>query len=270
MSSSLITPPMPPLPPTTLVSAVQPPVLPTWQAQPSYSADAFGPNPYYAPTQPDVFDSMRDVSQNVARGVNTIGREVGEALPVVGRTLADTGASVGRGLYHGGKEVVGVLPSVGRGLWGAVSWVGETFMAAGRWFFGVNAPQPLPFLPGTPPTAVMVEPGDTLRNIAKQFLGDGARWKEIYDLNIVQIDAAGGLRAGMVLVLPPANAPTPVQPHQPLPVGQRHTIKKGDTLWALAERFYGDATRWREIQAANPTKAADPRRLVPGQVLLIP
>src|SRR5690606_14477744 len=32
-------------------------------------------------------------------------------------------------------------------------------------------------------TAYVVEPGDTLRGIAARFLGDEARWPEIFDLN---------------------------------------------------------------------------------------
>lgn len=48
----------------------------------------------------------------------------------------------------------------------------------------------------------------------------------------------------------------------------QYQVKAGDTLTGLADRFYGDARRWRAISAAN--KLTDPYHLVAGQELLIP
>jgi nucleoid-associated protein YgaU len=67
---------------------------------------------------------------------------------------------------------------------------------------------------------------------------------------------------------PGAEPPTPVQP-APKPAGS-YTVKKGDTLSALAQRFYGDESRWPEIYAANRDKIADPHWIYPGQVFSIP
>lgn len=48
----------------------------------------------------------------------------------------------------------------------------------------------------------------------------------------------------------PAQAPT--QSHAPASGGGRHhTVAKGDTLYSLAQRYYGNRSRWREILAAN-------------------
>ena len=46
---------------------------------------------------------------------------------------------------------------------------------------------------------------------------------------------------------------------------ERYTIVKGDTLRSIALKVYHDASRWREIAAANP--GVDARRLRAGQVL---
>ena len=46
-----------------------------------------------------------------------------------------------------------------------------------------------------------------------------------------------------------------------------HTVKKGDTLWDIACRFYGDGTRWRELAAKNDV--ADPKKLQIGKVLTL-
>ena len=46
------------------------------------------------------------------------------------------------------------------------------------------------------------------------------------------------------------------------------TVKKGDTLWGFAVKYYGDGTRWREI--ADKNKIKDPKRLPVGKVLEMP
>lgn len=53
--------------------------------------------------------------------------------------------------------------------------------------------------------------------------------------------------------------------------GLRHTVQRGDDLWSLAERFYGEGRDWRRIAAANPdVLTGGPDRLEPGWRLLIP
>jgi nucleoid-associated protein YgaU len=51
---------------------------------------------------------------------------------------------------------------------------------------------------------------------------------------------------------------------------QRYTVEAGDTLSHIARRFYGKASRWREIFEANRDQLDDPDLIRPGQVLLIP
>ena len=46
-----------------------------------------------------------------------------------------------------------------------------------------------------------------------------------------------------------------------------YTVKKGDTLWDIACRFYGDGTKWGAIAAKNGV--ADPRKLQIGKVLTL-
>lgn len=45
----------------------------------------------------------------------------------------------------------------------------------------------------------------------------------------------------------------------------QYTVKKGDTLWAIATRFYGDGTQWGALAEKNGV--TDPRKLRAGQVL---
>ncbi|MHC4415314.1 MAG: LysM peptidoglycan-binding domain-containing protein [Planctomycetota bacterium] len=48
----------------------------------------------------------------------------------------------------------------------------------------------------------------------------------------------------------------------------QHTVEPDDTMWTIAEQWYGDASRWAQIARANPL--IDPNRLRVGQRLRIP
>jgi len=50
----------------------------------------------------------------------------------------------------------------------------------------------------------------------------------------------------------------------------RHIVKKGDTLSAIAEHYYGDANKWPKIYDANRDLLHDPDKIYPGQELVIP
>lgn len=49
-----------------------------------------------------------------------------------------------------------------------------------------------------------------------------------------------------------------------------HTVVSGDTLWAIAEKVYGDGSRYPEIFEANKPMLKDPDLIYPGQVLRCP
>ena len=50
--------------------------------------------------------------------------------------------------------------------------------------------------------------------------------------------------------------------------GGRYTVAPGETLMAIARNQLGDASRWRDIVAANP--GLDPARIQAGQELKLP
>ncbi|WP_054816137.1 LysM peptidoglycan-binding domain-containing protein [Nocardia arizonensis] len=54
----------------------------------------------------------------------------------------------------------------------------------------------------------------------------------------------------------------------PPPAARTYVVEPGDTLWAIAERFYGDGNRYQEI--ADASGIANPDLIDVGQVLTIP
>lgn len=49
-----------------------------------------------------------------------------------------------------------------------------------------------------------------------------------------------------------------------------HEVKKGDTLWAISKRAYGDGSKYPVIFEANKPMLSDPDKIYPGQMLRIP
>ena len=56
----------------------------------------------------------------------------------------------------------------------------------------------------------------------------------------------------------------------PEPEAVMHTVVSGDTLWAIAEKVYGNGSRYPEIFEANQPMLTDPDLIFPGQVLRCP
>jgi nucleoid-associated protein YgaU len=54
----------------------------------------------------------------------------------------------------------------------------------------------------------------------------------------------------------------------PEPAARTYTVVSGDSLWAIAERFYGDGSKYQVI--ADASGVPDPDLIQPGQVLTIP
>jgi nucleoid-associated protein YgaU len=112
----------------------------------------------------------------------------------------------------------------------------------------------------------VIKRGDTPATIAQQHLGDASRWTEIARANPGL--EARSLQIGQILRLPGAAAPAAAEDQvattankpaaapgvvrasgAPLAI---HRVAQGDSLYKLARRYYGDASRWNLIQDANP------------------
>ena len=114
---------------------------------------------------------------------------------------------------------------------------------------------------------VTVAAGQTLWGLAEEYLGDGMAFKEIAELNYgvsqadgMALDRTHVIQPGWVLKLP---AKASVQ------VPKIYTVKAGDTLSSIADRYLGDAGLYEQIAALNPS-ISDPDAINVGQKIRLP
>lgn len=61
----------------------------------------------------------------------------------------------------------------------------------------------------------------------------------------------------------------PVPPVSPKSSGY-HVVQSGDSLWAVAKKYYGDGNQYNKIVNVNKDKIKNPSLIYPGQKLVIP
>jgi hypothetical protein len=66
------------------------------------------------------------------------------------------------------------------------------------------------------------------------------------------------------------NALGPLPPSAPEGRFEMYQVQRGDTLGALAKRYYGNPMEWNRIFSANCNKLEHPDRIYVGQLLRIP
>jgi LysM repeat protein len=54
------------------------------------------------------------------------------------------------------------------------------------------------------------------------------------------------------------------------PAARSYTVKHGDTLYGIAQRYYGDGKYWHGLYRANQSKISNPNLIHAGDVLTIP
>ncbi len=100
---------------------------------------------------------------------------------------------------------------------------------------------------------------------------EDGRTPNVASLNGPALRAAGKLPAiSTESPVVPTPLPEPVNPSGPVDSDQNYTVKAGDCLWNLAQKFYGTGTKWGVIYERNIATVKNPDELKIGQILLIP
>jgi nucleoid-associated protein YgaU len=103
---------------------------------------------------------------------------------------------------------------------------------------------------------IEVQPGESWWKLAELYLGSGARWQELWKLN-----AKGGrpselLKLGSIVLVPQT-----VKESEDISL--TIAVRKGDTLWSLAQERLGRGSAWECLASANP-QIVDYKNLVVG------
>jgi LysM repeat protein len=99
------------------------------------------------------------------------------------------------------------------------------------------------------------------------YAGDGAAWSTKTETDAPpppEPEAEAAPAAEEAHAEEAAETPEP----EPEPAARTYTVESGDTLWAIAERFYGDGSKYQII--ADASGIANPDLIHPGEVLTIP
>ena len=159
------------------------------------------------------------------------------------------------------KSVDELAQEVIAGLWGNQPERQQRLEAAGYDYYAVQAKVNEILAPApTPKPSKSVD--DLAREVIRGDWGNGQERKDRltaagYDYSTVQA------RVNEMLS---GNKPAP----KPVDNTVTYTVKPGDTLWGIAERFLGKGSRWREIYYANQAIiGANPNIIYPGQKLTI-
>jgi len=105
----------------------------------------------------------------------------------------------------------------------------------------------------------IVRSGDWLSTIAEKFYGSALRYSEIFAANRDVLKNSNEIYPGQELRIPTTDR-----------LKQYYTVRSGDSLSKIAERFFCDALKYNEVFAANRDIVADPNKIFPGQRLAIP
>ena len=119
-----------------------------------------------------------------------------------------------------------------------------------------------------------VQKGESLWVIAKNYYGDGFKWVDIATEN--KIANASIIEVDQELIIPNLDEQTQqnditttVSDVQVSSTeSQQYTIEKGDSLWKIAVKVYGDGYKWVEIAKEN--KIITPNIIHSGNILVLP
>jgi len=200
---------------------------------------------------------------STAAGSTAPGSTAAGTVAVKGAETGAVAAGVGAAAAGGTKSAGGVVPT-GAGS-GTAAPTAPTSTLPAKSTTSAAAPAGADYT---------VKSGDTLEAIARAQLGDGQKWRAIVEMN-PGLDPKA-LKVGQKLKMPAGGAATAKESSAPTSgaansATNTYTVQKGDTLVAIARKFYGGDSDWKRILDANSSVLkGDAAALRPGMKLTIP
>lgn len=111
--------------------------------------------------------------------------------------------------------------------------------------------------------------GLNIQNLDVQFAGPGTLTLTGSASSKADAEKAS-LAAGNVMGISSVNNNITVSSPTNEPDSDMYPVDKGDSLWKIAEMYYGDGSKYPQIVAANQPMIKDADKIYPGQVLRIP
>lgn len=122
-----------------------------------------------------------------------------------------------------------------------------------------------------------VAKGESLWKIAESYYGDGYKWTDIATAN--NLENPNSIETGQELTLPDVKTEVSVKPEVKTEdtkdtqapgsiTGATYEVVKGDTIWSIAVRAYGDGYQW--VKIAHENKLLNPNVIHPGNLLALP
>jgi len=128
-------------------------------------------------------------------------------------------------------------------------------------------------IPQNLPAEHTVAKGENLWQIAIKYYNSGYNWVDIAKEN--KLANANILYVGQKLTIPATEVRLPSTTQiargtafGPQITGDKYTVVKGDHLWGIAVRAYGDGFQW--VKIARENKITNPNIIHSGNVLTIP
>ncbi len=121
----------------------------------------------------------------------------------------------------------------------------------------------------------VVKKGDSLWKIAEAKYNDGYKWSQIAKEN--HIKNPGNIEVGQKLILSKiidketiSKVNVAKESNNIALVNNEYKVVRGDSLWKIAVRIYGDGYQWVKIWQTNKSKINNPNGLEIGMTLMIP
>jgi LysM repeat protein len=91
-----------------------------------------------------------------------------------------------------------------------------------------------------------------------------------YSINYIESKPVEVYTVNELNIKKPSKPSTATRPPAPKPAARTYTVKKGDSLWRIAEKKLQKGSRWPEIFNLNKGKIKNPNLIYPGWVLTLP